>query len=125
VGILQLRHSGAQNLLRFVFTCVIAMQEPPREGEEEVESLRRLMAHLGHDEELDTHRAMITRQVTDSIFRDDLFVISRQLQHLIDELATPANYGDNLLDAQANMDNFKRFETTAQVIIQLFCDDAW
>jgi len=94
------------------------LQEPPREGQEEVETLRLMMDHLGHDQELDAYRDALTKEVTDRLVRSDLDQISNQLEHLNDELGQPANYGNCLADAEANLKNYKAFETTAEVCNQ-------
>lgn len=106
-----------------IFVC--HFQEPPKEGEVETDSLRSMMAHLGHDQELDEAREHITGSLQDRVVHHDLDLITTQLQHLIRELETPASYGNSTDDADENIENYRKFESTVQVfhlyIAVVFC----
>ncbi|XP_021966821.1 uncharacterized protein LOC110861999 isoform X1 [Folsomia candida] len=94
----------------------IRHEEPPKEGEVETDSLRSMMAHLGHDQELDEAREHITGSLQDRVVHHDLDLITTQLQHLIRELETPASYGNSTDDADENIENYRKFESTVQTL---------
>lgn len=82
-----------------------------------MDSLRLMMAQLGHDQEFDGARANLVVGLREAVVQNDLTIISNQLQYLIVELEQPTNYGNCFEDAQENLENYSRFEETIEVSI--------
>lgn len=80
-----------------------------------MESLRLLMSHLGHDEEMDSYRDEMARKIRESLIYKDLEEIGSHMEDLIRKLEERPSYGNCSEDARKNLENFERFEKVVEV----------
>jgi hypothetical protein len=73
------------------------------------------MRSEGLEERLSGLRETLESRLRDQMIQNDLRMIGAQLDELIADFDHPPSFGDNLQDAQINLDNFQRFEHTIEV----------